>query len=298
MKSDVGLRWDMAPFGVPVVLSTDDPDLLATASAACADWLADAPSAGPPIEVRLELGARPCVEAVAEIRVEGRRLTLAGAGIAGEADADLQRARCVVPSRLLGDPAAMAAEVTDTLLLFLLARSGRAPVHAAGVVLGETALVLAGPSGSGKSTLALASMARGLPILSDDTLYIQLRPGLRVWGVRRPLHVFPQDAPRFTDGRRLRGGKLKAVVPLADGAAARFADKALVILLERGERLGLERVTAEDAVAGLSRLDPGFDLLPQESAEAARALAGQGGWRLTLTRDPGAAVDLLCERLG
>jgi hypothetical protein len=171
-------------------------------------------------------------------------------------------------------------------------------VHAAGVLLGETALVLAGPSGSGKSSLALAAMERRLPILSDDTLYIQLRPSLRVWGMRRPLHVFPQDAPRFMPDRRLRGGKLKAVVPLARTASVRFADKALVILLERGGALGFEPLSPDAVAAGLSRLDPGFDLLPEESAEAARALAGRGGWRLTLSRDPAAAIELLRERLG
>jgi hypothetical protein len=290
-----GHRRRLNLFDLPVVFLAEDAVLLATACAPYAHWPAGTPLSEPAIEIRLELGAAP--DAEADIRVEGRRLAITGAGIRGEADADMRRARCTAPRRLLGDPAAMAAEVTDTLLLFLLARCGRTPVHAAGVLLGDTTLLLAGPSGSGKSTLALAAMRRGLPILSDDTLYIQLRPSLRIWGVPRPLHVFPEDAPRFTSGRRLRGGKLKAIVPLAAGAAGGFADKARLILLERGERLALERLDAEAARAGLSRLDPGFDLLPEESAQAARALAAGGGWRLTLARDPDAAVDFLCERL-
>ena len=296
-RSETGWHRRLALLGLPVELVADDPDLLATACEAYADWPSETPHSEPAIEVRLELGSDPDMEAVADIRVGGMRLTLTGAGIAGHADAGSKRAHCVVPRRLVGDATAMAAEVTDTLLLFLLARSGRTPVHAAGVLLGDTALVLAGPSGSGKSTLALAAMGRGLPILSDDTLYIQLRPGLRIWGVRRPLHVFPEDAPRFTRGRRLRGGKLKAVVPLAPGAAGGFADRALLILLERGDRLDLTRLDAEAAVVGLSRLDAGFDLLPRESAEAARALAAGGAWRLTLARDPDAAIDFLRERL-
>jgi hypothetical protein len=170
-------------------------------------------------------------------------------------------------------------------------------VHAAGILAGDTALALAGPSGSGKSTLALAAMARGLRILSDDTLYIQLRPRLRVWGLARPLHVFPKDAPRFTQGVRLRAGKLKAVAPLEPGAWARSADKARLVLLRRGEALALERIDAQAACDALAPLEPGFDLLRAESEQAMRALARDGAWRLTLAADPGAAIDFLLERL-
>ena len=202
-----------------------------------------------------------------------------------------------MPPRLAHDPAALRTEVLDTLLLFLLAHVDRTPLHAAGVMFGERLAVLAGPSGWGKSTLALAAAARGLQILSDDTLYIQLRPRTRLWGLRRPIHVFPRDAPRFTGATRLRGGKLKAVVPLPDQAGPLFADEAELVLLKRGEALALERVGPDVAKAQLAHLDPGFDLFAEESAVAVAALAHDGAWRLTLSRDPGAAIDFLRERL-
>jgi hypothetical protein len=285
------------PFGVPTVLVASDARLLDTASEAFAHWRAVAPFDDAVIEVRLDLGDDTDSGGAAEIRVDGMRLTLDGAGISGRADAIARRASCLVPRRLAGDPKALADEALDTLLMFLLARTGRAPVHAAGVVAGDRALALAGPSGSGKSTLALAAMAQGLRILSDDTLYIQLRPAFRVWGVPRPMHLFPEDAPRFTAATRLRGGKLKAVVPLAPGAAdAPYAEKASLFVLERGERLDLQPLSPADALARLGRLEPGFDLLPQQSAEALGALAGRQAWRLTLSNDPGAAIDLLAER--
>jgi hypothetical protein len=283
-------------FGVPVDFISTSPALLDGVGLAYADWRRDGREAAARIEIRLDLGD-VVGEGEDDIRVDGQRLTLSGASGVGQADAATGAARARVSRRLVDDPAALAA-MTDTLLLFLLTRLGRTPLHAAGVMLGGVAVVLAGPSGSGKSTLALAAMARGLSILSDDTLYIQLRPSLRIWGFRRPLHVFPQDAPRFTQGVRLRGGKLKAVVPLTpEAAAGASADRAAVVLLERGERLALARLDAEATVAGLSRLEPGFDLLAAESAAAIRVLAARGGWRLTLSRDPGAAIDFLRERL-
>lgn len=287
-------------FGVPVDFVSGAPVLLEAVGRAYADWRRDEALGAAPIEIQLELGKidGPADEQVEEIRVDGARLRLRSDAAMGEADAAAGRAEAWVSPGLAEDPAALAARITDTLLLFLVTRAGRTPLHAAGVMMGGRAMILAGPSGSGKSTLALAAMARGLPILSDDTLYIQLRPRLKIWGFRRPLHVFPQDAPRFTDGTRLRGGKLKAVVPLQRAASAEGpAGEATVILLERDEALTLTRLDAEATAAGLSRLEPGFDLLAEDSAMAVRALAAGGGWRLTLSRDPGAAIDFLSERL-
>ncbi|MGE5721093.1 MAG: hypothetical protein ACM3YM_01415, partial [Sphingomonadales bacterium] len=196
-----------------------------------------------------------------------------------------------------GDPAALAAEVTDTLLLFLLARSGRIPLHAAGVMSGDTALVLSGPSGSGKSTLALAAAARGFQVLSDDTVFIEVGPPARVWGLPRPIHVFPADAPSGAGATRQRGGKLKSVVPLDAALSRRVADQAKLILLNRSDRLALTPLDTEAAVAGLSRLEPGFHLLREESEAAARALARHGAWRLDLADDPAAAIEFISTRL-
>jgi hypothetical protein len=285
-----------SPLGGTALFSSSEPWVLDAVDAAYADWPARGPGGDPRLEIHLEVRDEARSDAAVEIRVQGSRLALDG-GAQGWADAASMRAACAAPRGVFEDPYRLAAEILDPLLLFLLARSGRAPVHAAGVVIGDRALALAGPSGSGKSTLALAAMERGLKILSDDTLYIQLRPHFRVWGVRRPLHVFPQDAPRFTGAVRLRGGKLKTAAPMAPEAAQPFADRAALVVLQRGAVLGLAELDPEEAISSLGPLEPGFDLLPEESAEALRALARGGAWRLTLTHDPRAAVDLLCERL-
>jgi hypothetical protein len=112
------------------------------------------------------------------------------------------------------------------------------------------------------------------------------------------LHVFPADAPGFISATRLRAGKLKAVVPLTPGAATSMATRAAVVLLQRDDHIRLDAIAPAVAVDALARLEPGFDLLSEESAEAAAALTASGAWRLTLARDPGAAVDLLIAQFG
>jgi hypothetical protein len=274
----------------PVVIRASDPALLAAAAEAYPDWRRSGQTDGPPITLELEAVGATSGEPL-RIDVEERRLRLTGAGAQGWADARTLTAGCKLPL-------ALAGEVLDTLVLFLLTRSGRTPLHAAGVMCGDTAVVLAGPSGSGKSTLSLAAMMRGLQVLSDDTVYIQLKPRLRIWGFPRPIHVFPADAPRFILGTRLRGGKLKAAAPMRPWPGPPVAERAAVVVLARGNRIGLEPIEPQVAARALSRLEPGFDLLEAESAEAIAAVTGQGCWRLTLTRDPAAAIEALVERLG
>jgi len=184
--------------------------------------------------------------------------------------------------------------VVDPLLLFLLTRAGRVPVHAAGVCVGETAVVLAGASGSGKSTLAHAALRAGLGVLSDDTVFVEREPALRVWGYPRPIHLLPESAEAAgVDGEpRLRGGRWKLAVPSASaGPAPTSASRAVLCLLERGEAVSLRSIPPEEAVAALvGALEPGFDHFRDGIPDVARALAAGGAWRLTLSADPEEAV--------
>jgi hypothetical protein len=182
--------------------------------------------------------------------------------------------------------------------LFLLARLGRPPLHAAGLLLGVTAVLLAGPSGAGKSTLALAAAEQGLTVLSDDIVHFELAPAMRVWGLARPIHVFAAEAPAGADVIRERAGKRKAAVPLPDAVQRRrHADHATLVLLARGDRLAFDPIAPAEAIASLLPLEPGFDLLPDESAGIAVAMAARPAWKLTLTDDPAAAIALLRARL-
>jgi len=285
------------PLGVPTALIADDPRLLVAAAAACPDSPAAVATAGSGIEIRLETATTPSSSMSCAIEVQGSRLRVTGADFEGSADAIARRGACAVPTRLFDHPELLAAELLDPILLFLLTRCDRTPVHAAGIVVDRTAILLSGPSGTGKSSLAYAAAQCGVPILSDDTVYVQLEPGFRVWGLPRAIHLLPQDAPPGLHPIRIRGGRSKAAVTVGDNSAQACADRAVLVLLEPGSRPSLTPVAVDDARAALARLEPGFDLLPDQSASAAEALIKDGAWRLTLGSQPDEAVALLLAEL-
>ena len=75
------------------------------------------------------------------------------------------------------------------------------------LMLDGAAIIFAGASGAGKSTLALAASRAGLPLLSDDTIYVQTEPVFRLWSLAGPIHVFAKDAPDEQEtGMRFRAG--------------------------------------------------------------------------------------------
>ena len=286
---------NLVPLGIPTLIIADDPRLVAAARAAYAHWVAEAPVAEPRIELRLEAATASSAEEVSlDVEVEGSRLRLRGRGAVGSADAASRQGTATIAPQLMNDPAGFA-DLLDTLLLFILTRNGRTPVHASAFMLGDTAVVLAGRSGSGKSTLALAAALRGYATLSDDTVFVQLEPSFALWGFPRPIHVFPGDAPVGEHVMRIRAGKAKAALPLPKAASK--AAKCALVLLHRDKSLALDPIDPSIAIEALMDLDPGFDLLEQESCEALTTLAARGAWRLTLSDDPDAAIDLVTRRL-
>lgn len=284
----------LLPLGIPTLIIADDPQLIAAARAAYAHWRVETPDSEARIELRLETGSASSDGVCLDIRVEGSRLRLDGRGASASADAATGQARAMVPLQLASDPPGFT-DVIDTLLLFLLARSGRTPVHSSAFMHEGVAVLLAGRSGSGKSTLALAAAAKGLPILSDDMVFVQREPEFAVWGFPRPIHVFPEDAPAGEHEQRTRNNKLKAVLPI--GVPALRAARTALVLLERGDELAFRAADPSEAVEELMQLDQGFDLLAEESRAAAQELAVRGAWRLTLGHNPAEAIDFLTTRL-
>ncbi len=116
------------------------------------------------------------------------------------------------------------------------------------------------------------------------------------------------DAAAWPAGRvRMRHGRLKRAIhdpgPRAEGGSvpARLdhADRAALFVLERGGSVALAPLGIDEAAAALAgALEPGFDVFRHALPEAVRVLAAAGAWRLTLGRDPAAALHAIAEVLG
>ncbi|HET8655249.1 MAG TPA: hypothetical protein VFL93_07020 [Longimicrobiaceae bacterium] len=305
MRNSTG-RWsaELALQGIRTRFEADDPALLAAALAPYRAWRHARPrEPASPLRLRLLLGRGDAAAGAPELRVSGAGLSLRAPGVRGAADAHARTAWCVVTRDLLADPDRLAAEVVDPLVLFLLTRAGRVPLHAAGVVMGDTAVVLAGPSGVGKSTLALAARRAGLRVLSDDAVHVQLDPRMRVWGLPRPIHLLPHTPLEPHEGGavpRLRAGRWKLAVPLEeDPPCEPVAERAVLFLLERGPIAHASQIGPDEALARiLGALEPGFDHFREEIPVVVRALAAGGAWRLRLSPDPGEGLAALREVIG
>lgn len=269
------------------------------------------PPAQPRVVLRLAGGDdEPATPAQLATEVEERRrLLIAGSGLDGWAEVDRMAAVARVAPWFAAD-ADRLRDALATLTLFLVTRLDREPLHAAAVRLGTAGLVLAAPSGTGKSTLAYAAHRAGLRVLSDDAVYVQLRPRCRVWGLAGPIHLPPTAVAHFPE---LAGapvtlrpnGKRKIAVHLAQPGSSTpdteppVFERTGLCLLERGaDDVALEPIPVGAAVEQIaSNLDPGFDLFRDTIAHRIRAVAAGGAWRLRLSPDPNAAIPRVRELL-
>ena len=286
------------PLGIPLVVETNEPELLAAMAEACRGWEDDVDPMARPLHFILILDERPCETGEPDISVEGQYLRIAGGGIEASADAASGYAWCKVSATHLLDHDALRRTLLDPVILFLVTRRGRAPIHAAGFLAGDLAVLLAGPAGAGKSCLALAAHQAGFRLLSDDTVYVSREPGLRVWGIPNPIHLFPEDAPVSGRGQlRVRNGKLKLAIPVRPTRSPPVARWAALCVLDFGGSAALERIDQAEALNRCGRLEAGFDLLRGPIEAALETLTRDGAWRLTLSPHPAEAIALLADNL-
>lgn len=224
-------------------------------------------------------------------------LALDGPGLQAFADARELRAgaicdRCAPP---------VLAALLDTLALFLVTSQDRTPLHAAALRCGDAAMLLAGPSGIGKSTLAYAAHAAGITIMTDDAVYIQRAPTLRVWALPRRVHVPTSSAVYFPELAtvtpiQMPNGKVKLPVEIQrTGASARPAG--ICVLVRHGPDVP-ERISADDAATLLtSDIDPGFDRFADTLPDCIREIAQAGAWRLRVAGTPADVIDSLLPLL-
>lgn len=294
MPSNQGKIYaDIVLFGVRVAFNSDDQRALDLALTLYADWRNSAASKDAET-VRIALSSYSVNQKFADQHhVEGPNLAIRRKGIVVEADGRARTGSCIFPCDADSDD---VTDLINAMVLFLVGHAGRVPLHASAVMLDGTAIVFAGASGAGKSTLALAASQAGLPLLSDDTVFVQVSPAFRLWSLAGAIHVFAKDAPPGSDGAmRFRAGRWKR--SLIASERRHVAHQAVLCILERGDTVNLTPLTAEDAACSLTaNPEPGYQFYGDASVAAARALAGEGAWRLTLSADPTEAIALIVQR--
>jgi len=318
----------LLPLDIPTRFEADAPELLAAARTAYGETLADAaPTHGSggqgSLVLRIVLlsgtqrAEAPASDTHPALRVDADRelLLLAAPDALGRASRAEMTAVAHLAPELLAAPERLRA-VLDALVLFLLTPLDRQPVHAAAVAHGGAGLVLAGRGGAGKSTLAYAAQRAGLDVLTDDAVYVQLEPALRVWTLRRPLHLAPDAARWFPElaglptTLRANGKRRIAVMPQTPPGQQRDPGRARptpaatrtwgLCLLERapGAAPAAVPIAADEAVARVvADLEPGFDVWRETIGPRVAALARGGAWRLRVGTDPRAAAPIIRELL-
>jgi hypothetical protein len=161
--------------------------------------------------------------------------------------------------QLLCDPARERADWTTILwaqaLPFAATLRGLEVLHAAGVVIGAGAVLLAGEPGAGKSSLAAALVRRGAGLLGDDALALEQRAEkLVVHPSTGLLHLRPaEEAPLSPTERSALGTP-------AELAGKRRYTRAVASAAPLAALLLLERSARDPVLERLEAVDP-FDLL-------------------------------------
>lgn len=157
------------------------------------------------------------------------------------------------------------------LLRLVLLQRGEFVLHGSVVQLGERTVVFIAPSGGGKSTIAAGLYNRGHGVLADDTGIVQLGEYPSVLAGPPVLKLHEKDATRIDRSAKpifshgLESGKRFYQLMENDDTPERTSLDA-VYLIERGDTIELEPVSARDATVEF--IDNSWGL-PVEDQEAA-----------------------------
>jgi hypothetical protein len=200
----------------------------------------------------------------------------------------------------------LTAATHPVLTLALLEVSKRFslyPVHAACVADGDRGVVIAGAAGAGKSTLAVALARAGCAFLSDDIVFVERVPELRIDAFPDEVDLTDDTAAMFAElahlvGRPLPPDRPKHALRLEEALditiPASCQPAALVVTRVRpGPTSMLERIGPADA---LRELAPNVLLTERASSQAhlsclGALVAAVPCYRFEAGSDIGAAVD-------
>jgi hypothetical protein len=289
-----GQRVEAVILGIPVQIACASVSDATWVRKACVAWNGVRDRSAAPLVIRLRQGVRSATLDIPRIAVAGERMTLSGTGVEAVADAATRTASCTLSPEVLASPDVLLAHVLEPLGLFLATRNGRVPIHASGIQLGDLAVLFPGPSGAGKSSRAMAASRAGLPVLSEDTIYVQREPHLAIWGWQGPIHLLAKDAGTASGPPRMRNGRMKLAIDPGKSRTLRQPPAAATLcILRHGERVSLTPISQASALASLGPLEPGFDLLERDIRSALSLLTKNGAWLLTLSGSPDEAIALV-----
>jgi hypothetical protein len=310
---DVALRHvaEIPVLGIPIRFETNSGTVLRVVEESFGGWRSLAERAdllsSERVRVRLivhEGDERTTGRAAFRYRVpDAERIVIVSPGSVAFAELARREGLAYVTPQLVADRAHFRYGLLEALTLGLVTHLDRTPVHAAAVVRNGVALLLAGATGTGKSTLAYAATLGGLRALSDDMVFVQLEPSLRIWGMPGRLHLLESAREHFaeladTPAAVLANGKEKVLVDVGGTPwviEPPIAERAGICLLRRsGGPALLERMSSADLQATLLRgLERGFDRFRETMGPRLAALANGKGWRLNLSGHPADAVPYL-----
>jgi hypothetical protein len=235
---------------------------------------------------------------------DDKRFLLHTAGSFGLVDIERRDAVAYVSSALVSDVEHFGYGIVEAITLLLVARQDRQPVHAAMIARGAVGLLLAGPTGVGKSTLAYAAHEAGYRVLSDDSVYVQRRPELRIWGTPGTMYLLAEARRHFPSvkqhAERLPSGKEKVVIDLGsvwDNGAPVVKRAGVCLLTRDGGAILQDKASPEEAREFLRKgLGTQTAWYRASLPSALSALCATGAWRLNLSSDPRDALPYI-ERM-
>lgn len=309
MNTRLDRAVELPVLGITTCFTTNSASVATLIDEAFGEWRGTVPLSD--VRLRVNIAVHDGSEGadvpahVRYLSTDSNRLLAHSPGSMAVADARRGESVAYVTEELVADRDHFRTTFLEAMVFALLAPFDRHPVHAAALVQADRTVLLAGPSGTGKSTIAYLAHTAGLGVLSDEMVWVQMRPTLRIWasgacarlGPDARLH-FPELAVAAplpgTDPLRKTTIRLDATArPLRDASTS-----AVVCVLARGSRAALERLEAPAVVADLTRqLAGGFDRFPERQDAVFAALALGGGWRLTLSDNPHDALPYLKRML-
>jgi hypothetical protein len=158
-------------------------------------------------------------------------------------------------------------------LMELLKRRGRFGLHAAGVALGDAAILAPGQSGAGKSTLAFALARDGFELLGDDLVFLTRdHDALRALPFADEIELGDEASALFSElaspAAAVRGWPKRRWSPRALGLSVARPSAPRVLLFPTPVRSAQSRVLPITNDSALLELLPNVILTDRESCEA------------------------------